>query len=324
MKPTYRLAVAAALTLALSGAPALAQTYPDHTIEWVVPYQAGGGTDIVARSVAEKMSKSLGQSIVIANKPGAATAIGAAYVARAKADGYVMLTGDTATLAANPALYPNLSYDPAKDFDSIGLLARFAMILVVNPKVPVHNLQEFTEWAAKQKDGANYGTPGAGSPHHLATELFKQRTKLNFVHVPYKGAAPAVQDVISGQIPFMFVDSATGQQFIASGMLRPIAVASKERLSSQPNIPTLIESGLKDFEAYAWQGLLVPKGTPQEAIDRLSESLRAALNDPDIRERFTGMGLEAIPSTPQEMDAYAEQERKKWGALIKEAGIKLQ
>lgn len=324
MKLTYRLAAAAALTFALSGSPALAQTYPDHAIEWVVPYQAGGGTDIVARSVAEKMSESLGQAIVIANKPGAATAIGASYVARSKPDGYVMLTGDTATLAANPALYPELAYDPAKDFDAVGLLARFAMILVVNPEVPVHNLQEFTEWAAKQEGGANYGTPGAGSPHHLATELFKQQTKLNFVHVPYKGAAPAVQDVIGGQIPFMFVDSATGQQFIASGMLRPIAVASKERLSSQPDIPTLIEEGLEGFEAYAWQGLLVPKGTPQEAIDRLSESLRAALNDPDIRKRFAGMGLEAIPSTPEEMDAYAEQEREKWGALIKEAGIKLQ
>ena len=324
MKLSYRLAAVAAFTFALGGPSALAQSYPERPIEWVVPYQAGGGTDIVARSVAEKMSETLGQPIVIANKPGAATAIGAAYAARAKADGYVMVSGDTATLAANPALYPNLSYDPAKDFDSVGLLARFAMILVVNPSVPVNNLEEFKAWAAKQDGGVSYGTPGAGSPHHLATELFKLQTKLNLVHVPYKGAAPAVQDVMGGQVPFMFVDSATGQQFIASGMLRPIAVASKERLSSLPEVPTLIELGMDGFEAYAWQGLLVPDGTPQVAIDRLSESLRGALNDPAILERFEGMGLEAIPSTPQEMDAYAQAEREKWGTVIKDAGITLQ
>src|SRR5690606_17809551 len=271
-------AMAAALACTLTGLAAQAQDYPARPIEWVVPYQAGGGTDIVARTVAERMSKSLGQSIVIANKPGAATAIGAPYVARAQPDGYVMVTGDTATLAANPALYPDLAYDPAKDFDPVGLLARFAMILVVHPSIPVNNLQEFIDWAGKQENGVSYGTPGAGSPHHLATELFKQKTGLNLVHVPYRGAAPAVQDVMGGQVPFMFVDSATGQQFIASGMLRPIAVASKQRLATQPEVPTLIESGMEGFEAYAWQGVLVPKGTPKAAIERLSTALRGALN----------------------------------------------
>jgi tripartite-type tricarboxylate transporter receptor subunit TctC len=324
MKLSQRIAAVAALLLALGGLGVHAQDYPNRSIEWVVPYQAGGGTDIVARTVAEKMSAALGQPIVIANKPGAATAIGAAYVARAKADGYAMVTGDTATLAANPFLYSDLAYDPAKDFDSVGLLARFAMILVVNPSVPVHDLKEFIEWAGEQKEGVSYGTPGAGSPHHLATELFKQKTGLNLVHVPYRGAAPAVQDVMGGQVPFMFVDSATGQQFIASGMLRPIAVASKQRLANLPDVPTLIESGIDGFEAYAWQGLLVPKGTPKEAIGRLSTALRDALNDADVRAKFAGMGLEAIPGTPAEMDKYAEAEREKWGKLIDEAGIKVQ
>lgn len=324
MKLTRCLAVVAALACTLTGVAAQAQNYPTRPIEWVVPYQAGGGTDIVARTVAEKMSKSLGQSIVIANKPGAATAIGAAYAARATPDGYVMVTGDTATLAANPALYPDLAYDPAKDFDAVGLLARFAMILVVHPSTPVNNLQEFIDWAGKQGEGVHYGTPGPGSPHHLATELFKQRTGLNLVHVPYRGAAPAVQDVMGGQIPFMFVDSATGQQFIASGRLRAIAVASAERLSSLPEVPTLIESGIKDFEAYAWQGLLVPKGTPQPVIERLSESLNGALRDPQIQEKFTAMGLEAIPSTSREMEDYASAERERWGKLIREVGIKVQ
>ncbi len=324
MKLTQRLAMAAALACTLTGFTAQAQDYPVRPIEWVVPYQAGGGTDIVARTVAERMSNSLGQSIVIANKPGAATAIGAAYAARAKPDGYVMVTGDTATLAANPALYPDLAYDPAKDFDAIGLLARFAMILVVHPSTPANSLQEFVDWAGKQGEGVDYGTPGPGSPHHLATELFKQKTGLNLVHVPYRGAAPAVQDVMGGQIPFMFVDSATGQQYIASGRLRAIAVASAERLSSLPEVPTLIESGIKDFEAYAWQGLLVPKGTPQPVIERLSESLNGVLKDQQIQEKFTAMGLEAIPSTPREMEDYASAERERWGKLIREAGIKVQ
>jgi tripartite-type tricarboxylate transporter receptor subunit TctC len=324
MKRVRCFAVAAAFACTLTGLSAQAQDYPVRPIEWVVPYQAGGGTDIVARTVAEKMSKSLGQSIVIANKPGAATAIGAAYAARATPDGYVMVTGDTATLAANPALYPDLAYDPARDFDSVGLLARFAMILVVHPSTPVNNLKEFIDWAGKQGQGVDYGTPGPGSPHHLATELFRQKTGLNLVHVPYRGAAPAVQDVMGGQVPFMFVDSATGQQYIASGRLRAIAVASAERLSSLPEVPTLIESGIKDFEAYAWQGLLVPKGTPQPVIDRLSESLRGALQDRQIQEKFTAMGLEAIPGTPAEMDDYASAERERWGNLIREAGIKVQ
>ncbi|NYT37458.1 tripartite tricarboxylate transporter substrate binding protein [Allopusillimonas soli] len=324
MKRLRCIAAAAACVLASGSLTARAQTYPTRPVEWVVPYQAGGGTDIVARTVAEKMAAELGQSIVIVNKPGAATAIGAAYAARAKPDGYVMLTGDTATLAANPALYPGLAYDPQKDFDTVGLLARFAMILVVNPAVPVHNLQEFVEWAKQKKEGVSYGTPGAGSPHHLATELFKQKTGLNLVHVPYRGAAPAVQDVMGGQIPCMFVDSATGQQYISSGMLRPIAVASKERLANLPEVPTLIESGMEGFEAYAWQGLLVPKGTPHSAIETLSKALQSALKDAAIRKKFSDMGLEAIPGTPREMADYASAEREKWGTLIHDAGIKVQ
>lgn len=325
MKPLIRsVAMAFAIGMTAMAAQA-AQDYPARPIEWVVPYPAGGGTDIVARALGDKMSKSLGQTIVVANKPGAATAIGAAYAARAKPDGYTVVTGDTATLAANPSLYPGLAYDPAKDFASIGLMARFAMILAVNPDaVPAKTLDEFVAWAKGQSSGVDYASPGAGSPHHLATELFKQRTGLNLVHIPYKGAAPAVQDVVGGQVPFMFVDSAAGKQFIEAGRLRPIAVASAERLESLPDVPTLIESGIEGFEAYAWQGLLAPAGTPQPAIDKLGAALREALESDDIKQQFETMGLEAIPSTPAEMDKYAAEEREKWGALIKEAGITVQ
>ncbi|WP_028353624.1 Bug family tripartite tricarboxylate transporter substrate binding protein [Bordetella petrii] len=316
------LKAAAAVLLAACGLPAHgADAYPARPIEWVVPYPAGGGTDIVARTLAEKMTPALGQTLIIANKPGAATAIGADYVARAKPDGYTMLSGDTATLAANPFLYPTLSYDPATDFEPVGLMARFAMILVVNPAVPAKTLDELQAWIKSQSGGVDYATPGSGSPHHLATELFRLRTGLDLVHVPYRGAAPAVQDVIGGQVPMMFVDSATGQQYIAAGRLRAIAVASAKRLESLPGTPTLIELGLQDFEAYAWQGLLVPKGTSGTIVERLNTALRGALDAPEVREKFKAMGLEAIPSTPREMADYAQTEREKWGKVIRDSKI---
>lgn len=311
----------AALATATLGA-ASAQDYPSRTIEWVVPYAPGGGTDIVARVLAQHMGPELGQTMVVVNKPGAATAIGAEYVARSKPDGYTLLSADTATLAANPFIYQQLSYDAANDFDSIGLTVRFPMILVVNPSVPVNNLQELIEWA--KKDGpAPYATPGSGSPHHLATELFRKETGLTFTHVPYKGAAPAVQDVVSGQVPFMFVDTASGQQFIENNRLRPIGVASLKRVEGFDSIPTLDEQGLKGFEAYAWQGLALPKGTPPEHIEKLNAALLVALENDEVKARLRTLGLESTPGTPAEMDAYAQAERAKWGPVIETAGIKV-
>ena len=308
---------------ALTALTVSAQTYPTKTIEWVVPYPAGGGTDVVARVLAEQMGKSLGQSLIINNKPGAATNIGAEYVARAKPDGYTVLSADTATLAANPALYSRLSYSAEKDFAPAGLMARFPMILVVNPAIPVHNLKEFTAWAQKQANPVNYATPGAGSPHHLATELFRQQAGVKLTHVPYRGAAPAVQDVVGGQVPFMFVDTASGYSFITTGKLRPIGVASPKRVKNFEDIPTLTEQGLKGFEAYAWQGLVVPAATPPAVITKLNQALVQALNSTPVRARFQTLGLEAIPSTPQDMAAYAKTEREKWGQVIRAGGIKL-
>ncbi len=308
-----------ALTLATAGAA----EYPSRTIEWVIPYPPGGGTDIVGRVLSDEMGKALGRTIVVANKPGAATAIGASYTARAKPDGYTVMSADTATLAANPYLYKKLTYNPETDFDSVGLTVRFPLILVVNPSVPANNYAEFIEWVKQQGNGVDYGTPGPGSPHHLATELFRIRTGTNLVHVPYKGAAPAVQDVLGGQIPMMFVDSATGQQHIAAGTLRPIAVASNARLESFPDVPTLQELGLDGFEAYAWQGVVVPKGTPKEIIERLNVELVKALNNPEVVERFKSMGLEITPSTPEEMDQYADAQRKLWSEVIRTSNISL-
>ena len=314
-----RLATAALLALPLAAA-----AFPDKPIEWVVPYPPGGGSDVVARTLGEPMGKALGQTLVINNKPGAATNIGADYVAKAKADGHVILTADTATLAANPSLYAKLGYNAERDFAPIGLMARFPMLLVVNASLPVKNLAEFVAWAKKQPDGVNYATPGSGSPHHLATELFRERTGLKLVHVPYRGAAPAVQDVVGGQVPFMFIDTASGYPHIASGKLRAIGVASPKRVANFDSIPTLAEQGLKGFEAYAWQGLVVPAGTPPAVIEQLNKALVEALGSTAVKARFQTLGLEAIPGTPAQMAAYAKAEREKWGAVIRAANIKVE
>ncbi|HQQ70302.1 MAG TPA: tripartite tricarboxylate transporter substrate binding protein [Alicycliphilus sp.] len=297
-----------------------AQTWPAKPIEWVVPYPAGGGTDVVARTLAEAMGKTLGQSIIINNKPGAATNIGADYVARSKPDGYVVMSADTATLAANPFLYSKLTYNAEKDFAPIGLTVRFPMILAVNPKVPAKNLAEFLAWA-KTQAGANYATPGSGSPHHLATELFGEKAGLKLTHVPYRGAAPAVQDVVAGQVPFMFVDTASGYQFIQAGKLRPIGMASAKRVKGFDEIPTLQEQGLKGFEAYAWQGLVAPAGTPPEVLAKLNAALLTALASTPVKARLQTLGLEITPSTPEQMAKFAANERAKWGPLIKTASI---
>jgi len=313
-----RLVAIAALSLPLAAA-----AFPDKTIEWVVPYPAGGGSDVVARTLAEPMGKTLGQTIVVNNKPGAATNIGADYVAKAKADGHVMLTADTATLAANPSLYAKLPYDVEKDFAPVGLMARFPMLLVVNAGVPVKTLAEFTAWAKQQPGGINYATPGSGSPHHLATELFRERSGLKLTHVPYRGAAPAVQDVIGGQVPFMFADTASAYPHIQSGKLRAIGVASPKRVAGFDTVPTLAEQGMKDFEAYAWQGLVVPAATPPAAVATLSKALVAALGTTAVKARFQTLGLEALTSTPAQMAAYAKSERDKWGQVIRANNIRL-
>ena len=322
---TFNIARYAALLFAalLPWGAAQAQGFPDKAINWVVPYPPGGGTDVVARVLAENMSKTLGQPIVINNKPGAATNIGADFVAHSKPDGYVLMSADTATLAANPHLYSKLSYSAEKDLAPVGLTTRFPLILVVNPQLPVHNYKEFLGWIKTQK-AANYASPGAGSPHHLATVLFSQQAKLELTHVPYRGAAPALLDVIGGQIPFMFVDTASGYPYISTGKLRAIGIASPKRVKNFEEIATLQEQGLTGFEAYAWQGLVVPTGTPADVIAKLNSALLAAMDSTPVKARMQVLGLEAIPSSPAQMTQYTNSERAKWGGVIKASGLKVE
>ena len=311
----------AAVPFALLPSVTLAQS--DKPIEWVVGYAAGGGSDAVARTVAEAMSKSLGRSIIVNNRPGAATNIAADYVAKSKDFGNVMLTADFATLAANPTLFSKLPYDPVKDFAPIGLLARFPLILVVSPQVPAKDFKEFVAWVKSQPEGVSYASAGAGSPHHLATELLRERTGLKLQHVPYRGAALAVQDLMGGQIPFGMMDSASVQQHIASGKLRAIGVASPARIKTLSEIPTIAEQGLTGFEAFAWQGLVVPVGTSPDVVAKLSKALQEALDSTAVKARFQTLSLEALPGTPQQMAAYAAAERERWGKLIKANNIRL-
>ena len=292
-------------------------------IEWIVGYAAGGGSDIVARTVGEAMSHSLKQTIVVNNKPGAATNIAADYVARATDKTHTLLTADFATLAANPSLFTKLSYDSQKDFAPVGMLARFPLLLVVAPNVPVKNFKEFVAWAQANKDGTNYASAGTGSPHHLATELLRERTGLKLVHTPYRGAAPAVQDLMGGQVPFGLMDSASVQQYVTAGKLRAIGVASPTRLPTMSDVPTLAEQGLTGFEAYAWQGLVVPAGAPKEAVARLNKALVDALNSTPVKARFQTLALEALPGTPEQMTEYTRGERQRWGQLIRANNIKL-
>ena len=235
----------------------------------------------------------------------------------------MLFTADFATLAANPSLFAKLPNNSEKDFAPVGMLARFPMILVVAPNVPVKNFKEFVEWVKAAPDGVTYASAGAGSPHHLATEMLRERTGLKLTHVPYRGAAPAVQDLMGGQIPFGLMDSASVQQYIAAGKLRAIGVASPKRLTTLGDIPTLAEQGLTGFEAYAWQGLVVPASATKETVARLNKALVDALNSTAVKARFQTLALEALPGTPAQMTTYTRTERERWGKLIRANNINL-
>ncbi|MBT2324916.1 tripartite tricarboxylate transporter substrate binding protein [Variovorax paradoxus] len=311
------------LAFALSFTTLAASAQDGKPIEWVVGYAAGGGSDAVARATAEAMSKSLAAPIVINNKPGAATNIAADYAARSKDYGHVMLTADFATLAANPFLFSKLSYNAEKDLAPVGMLARFPLVLVVGAQVPVKNFKEFVAWAKAQPGGVNYASAGTGSPHHLATELLREKTGLKLTHVPYRGAAPAMQDILGASVPFMLVDTASGNQFVLAGKVKAIGVASAKRIETLPDVPTLAEQGLDGFEAYAWQGLSVPAGTPADTVNKLNKALVESLNSPAVKARFTALGVEALPGTPAQMAGYVKGERERWGRLIRDNNIRV-
>jgi tripartite-type tricarboxylate transporter receptor subunit TctC len=313
------------ITLALAATSASAQTYPNKPIRLVVPYSAGGGTDFFARTVGGKLGEQLHQTIVVDNRPGAATIIGADNAAKSAPDGYTVLLADSTTLAVNPSLYKKLPYDPVKDFAPVTLTARFAMLLVVNPNLSkATDVKTFIEEAKSAGGQMSYASVGAGTTHHLTMELFMQRVGISMNHIPYKGAGPAIQDVVGGQVPAMFVDLAAGAPMIKAGKLRELAVASPKRIVALPNVPTFAEQGIGQFEAWAWQGLAVPTGTPPEAIARLNTEFAKSVADPGVRQKLVDAGVEPVTSTPEEMSAYIKSETAKWAQVIKQGNIKVE
>ena len=297
--------------------------YPDQPIRWVVPYPAGGGTDTLARTLGQAMATDLGQPMLIDNKPGASTNIGADYVARAKPDGYTIMSADNALLAFNQYLFSKLPFDPTKDFTFIGAIGRFPLVLVVNPSFPAQDFKGFLEYVKAHPDKVNYASPGNGSPHHLAMELFKNRTGAMLTHIPYKGAAPAMQDVMGGQVGVMFLDLASGLSIVQTGKVRPLAIGTDQRSPLLPDVPTLKELGVAEAEVFAFQGVVGPAGLPQPVVARLNQALNKALADPAVTKRFTDFGLEVAAGTPGQFVDLAQAESKRWGPVIKANKISL-
>ncbi|OWT56743.1 Bug family tripartite tricarboxylate transporter substrate binding protein [Candidimonas nitroreducens] len=298
--------------------------YPDKPIHWIIPNAAGGGTDVLARLLAQSIGPALGQPIVIENKPGAASMIGAGILARSKPDGYTMLTGDNATFATNEHLYEHISYNPAKDFSYVSLIARFPLALIARPSFPASNIRQLITYVKAHPGKVTFATPGVGLPHHLAMELFMQREGLNMVHVPYKGSPAAIQAMLAGDVDVMFVDLASGYPFIAEGKVKAYALASAHRFPTLPELATMSEAGIPNFEVYAWQGVVVPAGTPAPVVARLNKALHAAVNDPSVHKHMIDLGVEPITSSPQEFYDYARSESKRWGTLIAEKKLRAQ
>ncbi len=319
------ITLASSLSLGLSLAALAADpVYPTKPVKLIVPYPPGGGSDTFARTVSPKLSEELGQQFIIDNRPGAATIIGADLVAKSPADGYTLLLGDNSTYAVNSSLYKKMPYDALKDFSPITLTARFALVLVVNPSVQAQSVQDFIRLAKSQPGKLSYGSPGAGSPHHLAMELFAQRAGISLVHVPYKGGAPATQDLLGGSLPAMMLDFATASQHMKSGKLRALATASDKRLPQFAEVPTIAESGFAGYEAWAWQGIVAPTGTPPAVITRLNAALTKVAADPDVKKRMTDLGGDFVPSTPAAMQTYMRAETAKWAKIIKDANISIE
>ncbi|MGO4332153.1 Bug family tripartite tricarboxylate transporter substrate binding protein [Cupriavidus sp. 2TAF22] len=309
-------------TLGAFGGAAQAQDkWPSRPITWVVPFAAGGSTDIVARTIGQEISKALGQPVVVENRPGAAGAVGAGYVARAKPDGYTLFGGTISTHAINPSLYKNLSYDPVKDFEPISLIAYVPNVLMVDAKLPVKNVQELIAYARKQPGKLSFASSGAGTSTHLAGELFSELIKVPMTHVPYKGSPQAIQDVASGLVPFLFDQLTAGDAMIKAGRLRALAVTSPKRSALAPGVPTMAEAGVPGFEMVSWQALYAPHGTPKDIVQRLNAEVVRALKQPAVQQRMTQqLGMEVVGSSPAELATFMSKEIPRWAELVKKSG----
>jgi tripartite-type tricarboxylate transporter receptor subunit TctC len=309
----------------LTGRPAFAQAvYPSRTIKIIVPYPAGGTTDFLGRLIADQLKSGLGATVIVENKPGTGTTLGADQVAKAAPDGYTLLMATSTTLAINKTLYKKLAYDPVKDFTPIALVAGVPFALIINPSIPARTLAEFIAYA-KKKPGLAYGSAGNGSPQHLGAEMLKAAAGIDIRHLPYRGSQPAMLDVIAGHIPFMVMDLQPALQQIREGKLRCLGVTTPKRVAAAPDIPTLAEAGLPGFELVAWQGVVAPAGLPRAIVDRLAAQIGTLMADPATRDKLTTISLESLPaSTPDSFAAYIRTEVDRWAGIVKNSGAELE
>ena len=325
MTRTTRWLLAFGLTLAgvCAAQQASAQTWPNRPIKMIVPYTPGGYTDYMARTVGQKLSEALGQTIVFENRPGANSVIGADAVAKAAPDGYTFGTV-IAAHAVNATLNTKLPYDVLKDFTYVSLMSVAPLMMVAHPSLPANNIQELIALAKAKPGELNFASSGVGAAAHLTMEMFKSRAGVNLQHVPYKGTAPALTDILGGRINVMFDTVGAFNEHVRAKTLKPIAVTAKARMPAAPDVPTVAESGLPDFVAGTWAGVIAPAGTPKEIVNRVSGEIQKILRDPAIREQLAKLGYEAVGNTPEEYDAFMRQEVALWAKVIKDADIKPQ
>jgi tripartite-type tricarboxylate transporter receptor subunit TctC len=313
------LGVFAGAALLFASYAASGQSYPDKPIRFVVPYAPGGNTDLIARSLAEKMSPRLGQTVVVENRPGAGTIIGTEYVARAKPDGYTILLATITTHAINPHLYQKLNYDAFRDFEPVIMVARGPFLIVVPPSLPVKSIKDLIAIARAKPGSITFGSGGAGSPQHLAVEVFKSVAKVDMTHVPYKGSAPAIADLMGGQIATMFDNTAA--QYVKAGKLRAIAMSGVKRTPVAPDVPTVRESGIP-YDFYTWQGVAAPAKTPPAVVTKLNEEMAHALQLPDVQQRLTMDGAEIVAGSPKQFADWIRVEYDRMAKAVKDSGAR--
>jgi tripartite-type tricarboxylate transporter receptor subunit TctC len=303
---------------------AVAAEYPTRPVMLVVAFTPGGPSDVIARILGRKMQEMLGQPFVIENRPGAGGNIAAEAVANAAPDGHTLLMGNNSILATNASLYKKINYDPERDFIPIGLIGTQANILVVNPAVPANSMAELIALAKAKPRQLNFASSGHGAAAHLAGELFKTEAEVEIVHVAYKGAAPALQDVVAGHVQMMFATAASVVGLINDGKVRPLAVTTPKRTALMPDLPTVAELGIPGFDATTWHGLVAPAGTSKEIVGALHHAMVTALNDPGVRKSLADLGVDIVGSTPREFEAYIQSEIPKWAAVVKASGARLE
>ena len=302
---------------------AFAQTWPSKPVKWVVPFAPGGTTDILARTIGEKLTIALGQPIIVENRPGAGGALGAEFTAKAPADGYTIMGGTISTHAINASLYKNLPYDPVKDFAPITLIVRVPNMLVVNPDIPAKNVGELIALMKANPGTYSFASSGNGTSQHLSGELFKSMAGVDMQHIPYKGSPPALQDVVGGQVSMTFDNITTAWPLAKGGKLRALAVTTAKRSAVAPDVPTLAESGLAGYEVGSWQGVFAPAGTPPAIVQRLNAEIVKIINMPDVKEKLVGLGAEPVGNTPEEFGALVKSEVAKWADVVKKSGAKV-